>query len=69
MINLVKTLRAIREIREMKENRSYGKLVVYRASRKVYCYKRRGRFFELSGCCLKSCRFPMLTCDKCNMKY
>lgn len=69
MRNLVKSLRVMREIREKKGYRRYGKLVFYRALRKVYCYKRRDPVFELSGCWLEKCRFPMLTCDKCHMEY
>lgn len=54
---------------ERKRHRRYGTIVLFSASRKVRCYKRNNPHFELSGCCLKACRFPTLTCDKCHLEY
>lgn len=69
MFNVVKFFRTIMEWKDRKRHRRYGTLLFFSASRKIRCYKRRDPVFELSGCCLKRCRFPMLTCDKCHMEY
>lgn len=68
MGNIVKKTRKMNEW-GVKRYRRYGTLVHYLASRKVRGYKRNEDYFELSGCCLKRCLSPLLTCDKCHMEY
>lgn len=69
MFNVVKLFRKIMEWKYRKRYGRYGTLIFFTASRKVRCYKWPNSAFELSGCCLKRCLFPTLTCDKCHMEY
>lgn len=69
MVKLAKKTRKVNDWWGRKRHRRYGSVIFYRASRKVSCYKRYDDVFELSGCCLKTCLFPMLTCNKCHMEF